>query len=196
VMALMCYAGDIEAGERAIAPFKALTEPLADLIRQMPYPEIYRLFGDEEAGPTGHETVRSYFVDSVDGRGAEAVIDHLEATTADIAVAQLRVLGGAMARVPRQATAFAHRERRVMVALGALYERAEDTPEHEAWVRSLAAALSDGAPGVYVNFLADEGEDRVREAYPGSTWERLAVIKGRYDPTNLFRLNQNITPGS
>jgi hypothetical protein len=109
-------------------------------------------------------------------------------------VAQLRVLGGAMARVPGGATAFAHRQRRVMAALGAVYERAEESPQHEAWVSHFAAALHHGDGGVYVNFLGDEGEARVREAYPGPTWDRLAEIKRRYDPTNLFRLNQNIHP--
>jgi FAD/FMN-containing dehydrogenase len=196
MMALMCYAGDVEAGERVLAPFRALGPPIADLLRPMPYPEIYRLLGDDQAGPTGEETVRSLFVDSVDDRAAEAVVEHLRTSTADMAVAQLRVLGGAMARVSPEGTAFAHRERRVMVALGALYESAEETPQHEAWVSSLTAALGDGVPGVYVNFLADEGEARVREAYPGSTWERLAEVKRRYDPTNLFRLNQNVAPSS
>ena len=79
-----------------------------------------------------------------------------------------------------------------MVALGAVYERREETAEHEDWVTRFAAALEQGDTGVYVNFLGDEGEARVRAAYPGSTWERLVEIKGRYDPTNLFRLNQNI----
>jgi FAD/FMN-containing dehydrogenase len=82
----------------------------------------------------------------------------------------------------------------VMVALGAVYERAEESPVHEEWVTDFAAALDQGKPGVYVNFVGDEGEGRVREAYPGSTWDRLAAVKRRYDPMNLFRLNQNIPP--
>ncbi len=76
----------------------------------------------------------------------------------------------------------------------AVYERPDEAPVHEAWVSAFVAALRQGDPGVYVNFLGDEGEGRIREAYPGSTWERLAAIKSRYDPTNLFRLNQNIRP--
>jgi FAD/FMN-containing dehydrogenase len=96
--------------------------------------------------------------------------------------------------VPATETAYAHRGRRVMVALGALYERAEETPEHEAWVTAFADSLRQGAVGVYVNFLGDEGETRVREAYPGPTWDRLVAVKSQYDPTNLFRLNQNIPP--
>jgi hypothetical protein len=83
-----------------------------------------------------------------------------------------------------------------MVAVGAVWERPEESVMHEAWVTGLASALRQGDPGVYVNFLGDEGEGRVREAYPGSTWDRLAAIKARYDPTNLFRLNQNIPPAS
>ena len=67
---------------------------------------------------------------------------------------------------------------------------------HEAWVNSLAAALREGEPGVYVNFLGNEGPARVREAYPGSTWDRLKKIKAVYDPTNLFRLNHNIPPAT
>jgi FAD/FMN-containing dehydrogenase len=101
-----------------------------------------------------------------------------------------------MAGVPADATAYAHRERRVMVALGAVYERAEESPAHEAWVTEFAAALRQGDPGVYVNFLGDEGGTRVREAYPGPTWDRLAGVKRRYDPDNLFRLNQNIPPAA
>jgi hypothetical protein len=96
--------------------------------------------------------------------------------------------------VPDEATAYAHRKRRVMVALGAVYEDAEESPVHQAWVIDFADALRQGDGGVYVNFLGDEGEGRVRGAYPGSTWDRLADVKRRYDPTNLFRLNQNIPP--
>ena len=109
-------------------------------------------------------------------------------------VAQLRVLGGAMARVPVEATAFAHRRSRIMVNVAAFYNGPEERAVREAWVAEFAAALDQGNADAYVNFLGDEGAARVREAYPGPTWERLAAIKARYDPTNLFRLNQNIPP--
>jgi FAD/FMN-containing dehydrogenase len=195
VMALMCYAGEVEAGEQAFAPFRTFTEPIADMVRPMRYPEIYTLFGEEADGRgPAQEVARSLFVDAVDRNTGEAILDHLEASTAPMAVAQLRVLGGAMARVSDDATAYAHRRRRAMVALGAVYEHAEEGSDHEAWVTAFAAALDQGAPGVYVNFLGDEGEGRVREAYPGPTWDRLATVKREYDPDNLFRLNQNIPP--
>jgi FAD/FMN-containing dehydrogenase len=192
IMALLAYAGAVDDGERAITPFRVLARPIVDMVRPMRYPEIYKL---TEGGPRPVEEVaRSLFVDTIDGRAAEAIVAHLQASTAPLAVAQLRVLGGAMARVPAEATAFAHRGRRVMVVIGAVYERPDEAEVHEAWVTSLAAALSQGISGVYVNFLGDEGEARVREAYPGATWDRLVAIKQRYDPTNLFRLNQNIPP--
>jgi hypothetical protein len=130
----------------------------------------------------------------VDRDATAAIVEHLEASTAPLRVAQLRVLGGAMARVPAEATAFAHRASRLMVNVTAVYGRPEEAEVHEAWVDRFAAVLRDGDARAYVNFLGDEGPARVREAYPGSTWERLAAIKGRYDPTNLFRLNQNIPP--
>jgi FAD/FMN-containing dehydrogenase len=197
VMALLCYAGEAEAGERALAPFRALAEPLADMVRPMRYPEIYELFGEEEGpGPT-QVSAHSLFVDEVDLPTAEDIVEHLEASTAMMAVAQLRVLGGALARVNDDTTAFAHRTRRVMVALAAIYESADESPTHDAWVAGFAEEVSAGAGGgVYANFLGDEGEERVREAYPGATWDRLSRIKRQYDPTNLFRLNQNIQPAS
>ena len=134
------------------------------------------------------------FIVAVDVDVAGAIVEHLHASTAMMAVAQLRVLGGVMARVPDEATAFAHRKRRIMVALGAIYENREEETVHREWVENFAAALYQGESGVYVGFLVDEGEERVRAAYPGTTWERLTAVKARYDPENLFSLNQNISP--
>ena len=81
-----------------------------------------------------------------------------------------------------------------MAAVGCIYEHAADRPVHHAWADGFAAALAGTRPGVYVNFLGDEGPGRVREAYPGPTWDRLVEVKRRYDPGNLFRRDQNIPP--
>jgi FAD/FMN-containing dehydrogenase len=81
-----------------------------------------------------------------------------------------------------------------MVNVAAIYERPDEAAVYEPWVEEFAGALRHGDAGVYVNFLTNEGEERVRAAYPGPTWDRLTAIKARYDPTNLFRLNQNIPP--
>jgi FAD/FMN-containing dehydrogenase len=193
VMAMLCYAGDAEAGQRALAPFRDLAEPLADMVQPMPYAGLFQ--GGDEIEVV-EESARSLFCDTVDATAAKAVVEHLGASAAPMAVAQLRVLGGAMARVPVEATAYAHRHRRMMAGVGCVYEQAADRPVHDAWADEFAAALRQGDPGVYVNFLSDEGPARVREAYPGPTWDRLVEVKRCWDPGNLFRRNQNIPPGS
>jgi FAD/FMN-containing dehydrogenase len=193
VMATLVYAGDAEAGRRAVEPFRALATPIADMVRPMPYPEMYPP-EDESYRPVA--VARTTFVDTVDQRAAETIVERIERSTAPTAVTQLRVLGGAMARVPAEATAFAHRDRRVMANVAALYQDPDERAAHEAWVLDLAGELSHGDAGAYAGFLGDEGAQRIRAAYPGSTWERLAAIKADYDPDNLFRLNQNIPPAS
>jgi FAD/FMN-containing dehydrogenase len=191
VMAFLVHAGGGEAGERAVAPFRALAEPIADMVKEMPYPEIYM---PEEEGFHPIARDRTMFLDAVDGRIADTIVDHVQASTAMMAVAQLRVLGGAMARVPADATAFAHRDKRIMTNVAAVFERPDEAEVHETWVGDFAAALRPADDAAYVNFIGDEGSGAVRSAYPGSTWDRLVEIKRRYDPTNVFRLNQNIPP--
>ena len=191
LLALMVYAGDVEAGERAIAPFRALTTPLADMIRPMSYTEMYPP-EEEEYHPVAAS--RTMFIDSVDQQTAALMLDHLRKSTGQMSVTQIRVLGGAVARVPEDATAFAHRNRRMMVNVATLYGQPDEASVHEAWVSAFASALAQGEAGAYVNFMGNVGEAGVRAAYPGATWDRLARIKAQYDPTNLFRLNQNIPP--
>lgn len=193
IFAILVHATGGEAGERAVAPFRAIAAPLADMVRPMRYPEIY-LPDDEDYHPTA--AARTMFVNTIDRRAAETMMNYLQNSDAAMRVAQLRVLGGAMARVPADATAFAHRASRIMVNVAAFYNGPEDRIVREKWVSDLATALQQDDGGAYVNFLGDEGDDRIRAAYPGSTWDRLAAIKRRYDPTNLFRLNQNIPPSS
>jgi FAD/FMN-containing dehydrogenase len=193
IVLLLAFAGSLESGEEKVARFRALATPIVDMTGQMGYPDIYQF--TEEVPEIKHEITRSIFTDDFDLEGAEAIVEHLNQTTAPLAVAQLRVLGGAMARVPNDATAFAHRHRRIMVATGVVYDDADEDDRHREWVRTLTEALHNGEPGVYVNFLGDE-RDRVREAYPGETWDRLTEVKSKYDAHNLFRLNQNVTAGS
>jgi hypothetical protein len=197
VMALMAYAGNAEAGQQAMAPFRALATPIADMVEPMPYPQIYGpppQDGAEEYRPTAVAT--TMFVDRIDRDAAAFIVDTLNASNASIRVAQLRVLGGASARVPIEATAYAHRAAPIMVNLAAFYEGEDDRILRQAWLDEFAAGFDRGRHGAYVNFLGDEGEARVRAAYPGATWDRLAAIKASYDPTNLFRGNQNIAPAA
>ena len=190
-MILLCFAGDADAGARAIAPLRSLATPLVDMVRPMRYPELYPP-EDESYHPKA--IGRTLFIDQVDRSVATMILDYLRGSDASLRVAQLRVLGGAMARVPADATAFAHRTSRILVNVAAFYNGPDDRPRREAWVKEFATALHQGNPGVYVAFLADEGAARIRAAYPRSTWDRLAAVKARYDPDNLFRMNQNVPP--
>ncbi|MFL5680991.1 MAG: FAD-binding oxidoreductase [Chloroflexota bacterium] len=192
IFALMAWAGDDEAGERALAPFRALATPLADMLRPMAYAEMY-FPEDDSYHPKA--VSRTMFMDRVDVDDARTMLEHLEASDASLRAVQLRVLGGAMARVPADATAFAHRSSRIMTNVAAFYDGPDDKPVREAWVAELSAALHQGDAGAYVNFLLDEGDARVRAAYPNGIWDRLVEIKRRYDPDNVFRRNQNIAPG-
>ncbi len=190
VIARMVYAGDVEAGQRAVAPFRALTEPAADLLRPMKYAEM---FPDEQGARVA--VGRVTFARSVGSAQAATILERIGESSANLAACEIRVLGGAMARVPADATAFAHRRSRILINVAAIYDPStSDRAEHAAWVRRLSAALDDGDPGAYAGLLEDEGQARVRAAYPGETWRRLAAVKAAYDPDNVFRLNQNIPP--
>ena len=191
VMASMVFAGGADAGARAIAPMRALAAPLADTVRPSRYQEMYE--GPEHPRPR-FDAGTNLLVNTFAPGAAEAILEHLETSTAHVASAQLRVLGGAMARVPDGATAFGHRGAKMMLNIGAIYASADEGPEHKAWVNSLATALSDGTGAAYVGFLGDDGDQSVRRAYPPATLERLADVKRRYDPDNLFRHNLNVHP--
>jgi Berberine and berberine like len=193
IFAFLCYAGDPERGQQAVAPFRKLAPPIADMVRPMSYPEMY-LREDQGYHPVA--SGRTMFLDTVDETLAERILDTIPSTKAMMSVAQLRVLGGAMADVPVDATAFAHRSSRIMVNIGAMYQDPEERSIHESWVDAFASSLRQSDSGAYVNFLGDEGADRVRAAYPGATWERLRRVKARYDPENVFHLNQNIPPAN
>jgi len=137
---------------------------------------------------------QTLYLSAVDEGRAQAIIVACEASDAPLRAVQLRPLGGAMARVPEDATAFAHRDAPIMAVVVSFYESDETLAERKKWVRDLAAALDDGTPGAYINFMMDDGEAGVRRAYPAVKLERLARIKSRYDPANLFRVNQNVPP--
>ncbi len=192
VLAFMAWAGDVTEGQGVLDRFRSLATPLADMTQPMPYHQIYP---PEEGAGDYHPTAiaKNFFVHSIDRAAAATIVERLEASDAAMRVAQIRVLGGAMARVPADATAFAHRTLPIMVTMAAFYEGPDDRSAKQAWVDGLVDELRDGEDAVYVNFLGNEPE-RIRAAYPGSTWDRLAAVKARYDPDNLFRSNQNIMP--
>jgi FAD/FMN-containing dehydrogenase len=190
LMALMAYVGPVDQGEGVIAPLRALAKPYADMVRPMRYPELYE--GPEPEARFAAGT--NFFADSLEPEAAGAILEQLPQSTAPMKTVQLRVLGGALAQVPNDATAFAHRDRGLMVTITAMYVDEGEGETHQAWVDGLAESLGKNGGGGYVGFLGEEGEESLRAAYPGGTWERLRGLKRRYDPDNLFRLNHNIPP--
>jgi FAD/FMN-containing dehydrogenase len=191
IFAIVAYAGTGDAAERALAPLRAVATPIADLLHPMKYAEIYPPDDPSYKPIAANKTL---FVDAFDSGSAESVIRFTtEPTSSNFKVAQIRALGGAVSRVPNEATAYAHRERKFMINIAAIVENDKEVAAHADWIKRFEAALQRGPIGAYVGFLGDEGLARVRAAYPGRTWDRLVEAKRRYDPENVFRLNQNVT---
>jgi hypothetical protein len=171
VMLLMAYSG--EAGERVVAPFRTLAPPIADLVGPMRYPEMFQF--TEGGPPIKEEVATSFFLDHVSDSAAAGIVEHLEVSTAPIAVAQLRVLGGAAADVAPGATAFAHRHRPIMSAVGVVYDDPDEAGEHSAWVTSLAQRLRSGEPAcMSVSSVTRDQPAFGRRipARPGIAWRR------------------------
>jgi len=188
----LCYVGDLETGQPVVEPLRQLGTPIADIAGPMPYPAIFAL--TDEASRPERAAVRSGYLATLTDDTLEAIVEHAARMPAPSGLVQLRALGGAMARVPVEATAFAHRDKPFMATVVGSMSDPVDDDRQRAWTEELWSVLRPRAQGVYMNFLADEGDARVREAYVPATYARLAAIKRRYDPTNLFRLNQNIRP--
>src|SRR5690606_14617823 len=189
-MCMMAYAGAPGDAETALAPFRALARPYADLVAPglysslyMPEPEMPLAFG-----------VRSRLIDRFGGEEARAVIETIDRSDALIALGEIRVLGGAMARVPVEATAFAHRQSRVMVSFIGVTPDPADAARQAQWAQTGIEAIAHDGDRVYVNFIVGDQTDRRGAAYPRATMARLRQIKRRYDPENLFRINQTIVP--
>jgi FAD/FMN-containing dehydrogenase len=191
IFALMACAATDDDATRMLAPFRAIATPLGDMVHPIPYPEIYPP-EDDSYHPLA--VSRNLFMDRFDLPIAKRIVEILEASDASMRVAQIRVLGGAAARVANESTAYAHRDRPIMVNVAAFYEGDHDRAARTAWVEEFAGWLSGGDPAAYVNFLMDEGEARIRASYPHGAYERLAAIKRRYDPENIFSACQNIAP--
>lgn len=193
IFGMLAFAGDHASAERALAPFRALATPIADMVKEQPYAAMY-----PPEDPDMHPSAigRTMFADGVDLSRATTILDWLSKSDAALRVAQLRVLGGAAARVPDDATAYAHRSQPMLINVAAFYTGPEDREVRAKWVTEFAKVVQPDERGAYVGFLGSEGEARIRGAFPGSTWDRLRKVKATYDPTNLFHLNQNIPPAS
>ena len=187
-----CYAGAIEAGEKVVAPIRAL-KPAADVLGPMPYTALQSMF--DPLVPKGiYGYAKSDYFDAIPPEMVDDMVAWARKKPGPMAMAHLNHFGGAMSRIANDATPFAHRDALFAFSPDALWDNAEETEAHVNWAKGYWQALRSYSPrGSYINFLTDEGQERVRESYQGN-YDRLVQIKRKYDPTNLFRLNQNIKP--
>jgi FAD/FMN-containing dehydrogenase len=194
VTAAVCYAGPVERGEQVLEPLRRFGTPLVDAISPRPYVELQRLF--DPSVPHGwHYHWRSCELPPLTDGAIDALVEQAARITSPRSYVIVFQLGGAVAR-PEYDTAFSQRDAAHNVNINAVWlEGDPDADRHVRWVHETQAALEPHARGrVYVNFLEDEGPERVRAAYGAATHDRLVALKRRYDPANVLRGNQNISP--
>jgi FAD/FMN-containing dehydrogenase len=194
---LALYAGELEEGARVLQPLRDLGDPIADLSSPMPYVEAQKIL--DEDYPNGWRYYwKSQNVDSLGDEVVERLMAHAEDAPSDHSTIDVWYQGGAMGRVGAEETAFGDRSVPYLLGIEANWEEPQDDETNVAWARNCVADMrrfSDG--GNYLNFpgFLEEGQDLIRDAY-GENYERLVALKNEYDPTNLFRMNQNIKPPS
>jgi FAD/FMN-containing dehydrogenase len=190
----LCYAGDPAAGEKAVAPFKAIGKPIADVVGPAPFAAWQTAF-DPLLTPGERNYWKSHdFIELADGFLDVLVkaVRHLPSPQCEVFVGNL---GGAINRVPADATAYPHRNVNFVMNVHTRWSSPSDDAACIAWARSLYDAAAPFATGgVYVNFMPEDETQRVRAGAYGPNYDRLAKIKGKYDPRNLFRMNQNVPP--
>jgi FAD/FMN-containing dehydrogenase len=195
VMVGACYAGSPEDGAEVVRPLKQFGRPIVDLLESKPYTALQSMF--DPSVPHGwHYYWKSVELPPLTDSAIETLVEHASAQTSPKSYCIVFQLGGALGRVGEGETAFSQRGAGHNVNINAVWT--EDDPEadrHIGWARGFFDAMQPhAADRVYLNFLGDEGADRVRQAYGTGIYERLVQLKRAYDPTNFFRLNQNIAP--
>ena len=194
IAVLGVWSGRPEDGDAATRPFRELAPVVVDLFSPMPYVGMQSLI--DALYPRGMwNYFRSAFFSDLDGATAEAIVSAYSKVPNAFSELHIHHLGGAMGRVPGDATAFAVRDRKFILNVVARTPGAEGHDRVVSWARAAASSLGADA-AAYVNFTGEASEERVRASYPAATYQRLVEVKDRYDPTNLFRLNQNIRPSA
>jgi FAD/FMN-containing dehydrogenase len=192
----VCYNGNPEAGEKVLRPVRALGPPLADEIAPTPYCKIQTLF--DEAFIRGRRYYfKSNFTRRISDEMIDTLVEHFRAAPSPMSMVYFQQLGKAANRVDATATAFSHRDALCEWGCDAVWLDPAQDAANIRWAREVANTMRPFTTGSdYVNHIgleAEEGTDRIKAAF-GANYERLAALKNRYDPTNLFRHNQNIKP--
>jgi hypothetical protein len=189
-----CYAGSVEEGEEVVRPIKQLGSPVLDLCEPKPFTEHQAMF--DPTFPHGRwYYFRSCDVAELTDEVIDITVDHSMRIASPLTAFPIWQMGGAVGRVTEDETAFNGRGAGFTFNISGTTETADGFDREREWVRSFWSALEPHHTSVYVNFLMEEGEERIREAYGAEKHDRLKALKRKYDPDNLFRLNQNIPPG-
>jgi FAD/FMN-containing dehydrogenase len=188
-----CYAGDVAEGERVLRPMREFGSPVLDLFAAKPFVAHQQMF-DPSFRHGCWYYVRSCDVAELSDDVIDVVVEHGRRISSPVSSIALWQMGGAVARVGEDETAFNGRSTGFTFNINGNTVTADGFDEQRQWARDYWSALAPFHTGVYVNFLMEEGEDRVRAAYGGAKYDRLRSLKRTYDPTNVFRLNQNIRP--
>jgi len=192
----LCYAGPAEEGNQVVEPLRATVAPAIDLVGPMPYTALQVMF--DATAPRGiHAYWKTEYLHDLGDDAVDVLVNHAGRmrSLSPFAAVHLHHWGGAIKRADADSTAFAHRDADYVLNIIGLWMEHEKPDQHIAWARDFAQAIQPLSTGqVYLNFLGDEGAERVKAAYGAARYERLVALKNKYDPTNLFRLNQNIKP--
>jgi FAD/FMN-containing dehydrogenase len=193
IAVVACYAGPVDEGERVMRPLKQFGAPVLDLCVPKPFLTHQAMF-DPSFRRGCWYYVRSCDVAELSDDVIDVVVEHGKRITSPIASIALWQMGGAVARIGEDETAFNGRQAGFTFNINGNTETADGFDDQRQWARDYWSALAPYHTSVYVNFLMEEGEDRVRQAYGAPKFDRLKALKRTYDPTNFFRLNQNIAP--
>jgi FAD/FMN-containing dehydrogenase len=193
VAVVCCYAGPLEEGEKVVKPLKAFGSPVLDLCVPKPFLTHQAMF--DPSFPHGWwYYMRSCDVAELADEVIDITVEHSLRISSPLTAFPIWQRGGAAGRVGEEETALGGRDAGHTFNITAVTESAEGFAEEREWVRNFWSALEPYHTGAYVNFLMEEGEERVREAYGARKYDRLKALKRRWDPDNLFRMNQNIRP--
>jgi hypothetical protein len=193
VMVICCWAGDVEEGEKFIKRLREFGNPVADVCVPKPF-LTHQAMLDPSFVPGRWYYFKSCDVPALTDEIIDTTVEHSLRIKSPLTSFPIWQGGGAVARVGEGATAFNGRNAGFTYNIGAATATAEGFDEERDWVRTFWSALEPHFTTVYVNFLMDEGEDRVRQAYGAEKWDRLKALKRKWDPDNFFRINQNISP--
>jgi hypothetical protein len=193
VMVIPCWVGDVESGEAVLKPLREFESPVADVCVPKPY-LAHQAMLDPSFVPGRWYYFKSCDIAELNDEIIDITVERSLQIESPLTSFPIWQMGGAVSRVGDDETAFNGRTAAFTYNIGACTETGDGFERERDWVRGFWDALTPWHQGVYVNFLGDEGADRVRQSYGSAKYDRLQALKRKYDPDNFFRINQNIDP--